>query len=63
MLQFCFAVGGSGALHKINAVIRKEHYVEIWNQHLKTIAWKQNLGHSLFFEMDNYPMYTAKVDT
>jgi hypothetical protein len=29
MLWGCFAAGGSGALHKIDSIIRKEHFVDI----------------------------------
>ena len=35
MLWGCFAAGGTGALHKIDGVMRKENYVDILKQHLK----------------------------
>ncbi|KAI4881228.1 hypothetical protein NFI96_033468 [Prochilodus magdalenae] len=37
-------VRGTGALHKIDGIMRKEHYVEILKQHLKTSARKLKLG-------------------
>jgi hypothetical protein len=36
MLWGCFAVGGTGALHKIDDIMRKGNYVDILKQHLKT---------------------------
>ena len=32
----CFAAGGTGALHKLDGFMRKENYVYILKQHLKT---------------------------
>ena len=40
MMWGCFAAGGTGALHKIDGIIRKEHCVEILELHLKTSARK-----------------------
>uniref|UniRef100_A0AAZ3SID9 Transposase Tc1-like domain-containing protein n=1 Tax=Oncorhynchus tshawytscha TaxID=74940 RepID=A0AAZ3SID9_ONCTS len=42
MLWGCFAAGGSGALHKIDGFMRKEKYVDILKQHLKTTS--QDMG-------------------
>ena len=36
MLWGCFAAGGTGALHKIDGIMRNENYVAILKQHLKT---------------------------
>ncbi|CDQ64842.1 unnamed protein product [Oncorhynchus mykiss] len=36
MLWGCFAAGGTGALHKIDGIMREEKYVYILKQHLKT---------------------------
>ena len=44
MLWRCFAAGGTGALHKIDGVMRKENYVDILKQHLKTSVRKLKLG-------------------
>uniref|UniRef100_A0AAZ3SLX5 Transposase Tc1-like domain-containing protein n=1 Tax=Oncorhynchus tshawytscha TaxID=74940 RepID=A0AAZ3SLX5_ONCTS len=43
MLWWCFAAGGTGALHKIDDIMRMENYVDILKQHLKTSvkAWSQ----------------------
>ncbi|XP_058490376.1 extracellular calcium-sensing receptor-like [Solea solea] len=44
ILWGCFAAGGTGALHKIDGIMRKEHYVEILKQHLKTSTGDVILG-------------------
>uniref|UniRef100_A0AAZ3S4C6 Transposase Tc1-like domain-containing protein n=1 Tax=Oncorhynchus tshawytscha TaxID=74940 RepID=A0AAZ3S4C6_ONCTS len=44
MLWGCFATGGTGALHKIDGIMRMENYVDILKQHLKTSARKLKLG-------------------
>ena len=43
MLWVCFIAGGTGALHKIDGIMRQENYVELLKQHLKTSvkAWSQ----------------------
>ena len=45
MLWGCFAAGGTGELHKIGGIMRKENYVDILKTHLKTSqevnAWLQ----------------------
>ena len=43
MLCEFFAAGGTGALHKIDGIMRQENYVDILKQHLKTSvkAWSQ----------------------
>ena len=53
----CFAAGGTGALHKIDGIMRQEHYVNILKQHLKTSVRKLKLGS----EWDNDPKHTSKV--
>jgi hypothetical protein len=40
----CFAAGGTDALHKIDGIVRKENYVDILKQHLKTSVRKLTLG-------------------
>uniref|UniRef100_A0A0E9V558 Uncharacterized protein n=1 Tax=Anguilla anguilla TaxID=7936 RepID=A0A0E9V558_ANGAN len=44
MLWGCFIGRGTGALQKIDGIMRKEDYVEILKQHLKTSARKLKLG-------------------
>ena len=44
MLWGCFATGGTGALHKIDGIMREENYVDILKQHLKTSVRKLKLG-------------------
>uniref|UniRef100_A0A8C8BWJ4 Oxidoreductase like domain containing 1 n=1 Tax=Oncorhynchus tshawytscha TaxID=74940 RepID=A0A8C8BWJ4_ONCTS len=53
----CFAAGGTGALHKIDGIIREGNYVDI----LKTLVRKLNLGRKWVLEMDNDPKHTSKV--
>ena len=40
MLWGCFAAGGTGALHKIDGIMRKDNYMDILKQHLKTSVRK-----------------------
>ena len=61
MLWGCFPAGGTGALHKIDGIMRREKYVEIFKQHLKTSVRKLELGHKLVFQIDNDPKHTSKV--
>ena len=56
----CFAAGGTGALHKIDNIMREENYVDIFEQHLKTFR-KLKLGRKWVFQMDNDPKHTSKV--
>ena len=44
MLWGCFAAGRTGALHKIDGIMRVENYVDILKQHLKTSVRKLKLG-------------------
>ena len=55
MLWGCIAAGGTGALHKIDGIIREENYVDILKQHLKTSVRKLKLGRKWVFQMDNGP--------
>ena len=63
MLWGCFAAGGTGALHKIGGIMRRENYVDILKQHLKTSVRKLKLGRKWVFQMDNDPKHTSKVVT
>ena len=53
LLQGNFAAGGTGALHKIDGIMRQENDVAILKQHLKTSVSKLKLGHKWVFQMDN----------
>ena len=61
MLWGCYAAGGSGALHKIDGIMRQENYVDILIRHLKTSVRKLKLGRKWVFQMDNDPKHTSKV--
>jgi hypothetical protein len=41
--------------------LRKENYVDILKQHLKTSVRKLKLGRKWVFQMDNDPKHTSKV--
>lgn len=58
MLWGCFTAEGTGALHIIDGIMKKENYVDILKQHLKT-ARKLKLGHKWVFHMDNDPKHTS----
>ena len=60
MLWGCFAAGGTGALHKIDGIMREENDVDILKQHLKTAVRKLKLGRKWVFQMDNEPKVVAK---
>ena len=61
MLWGCFAAGGTGALHKIDGIMRVENYVDILKQHLKTSVRKSKPGPKWVFQMDNDPKHTSKA--
>ena len=61
MLWGCFAAGRTGALHKIDGTMRKENYVDILKQHLKTSVRKLKIGREWVFQMDNDPKHTSNV--
>ena len=61
MLCGCFAAGGTGALHKIDGIMRQENYMDILKQHLKTSVRKLKLSGKWVFQMDNDPNHTSKV--
>ena len=53
MLWGCFAAGETGALHKIDGIMRQENCVDILKQHLKTSVRKLKLGRKWVFQKDN----------
>ena len=63
MLWGCFAAGGTGALHKIDGIMRMENYVDMLKQHLKTSVRKLKPGCKWVFQMDNDPKHTSKVES
>lgn len=52
-----------GLVHfiKINGIMRKQHYVDILKQNLKTSARKLGLCPKWVFQIDNDHKHTAKV--
>ena len=61
MLWGCFTARGTGALHKIDGIMRQGNYVDILKQHLKTSVGNLKLGRKWVFQMDNDPKHTSKV--
>uniref|UniRef100_A0AAZ3P2Q7 Transposase Tc1-like domain-containing protein n=1 Tax=Oncorhynchus tshawytscha TaxID=74940 RepID=A0AAZ3P2Q7_ONCTS len=61
MLWGCFAAGGTGALHKIDSITRKENYKDMLKQNLKTSGRTLKLARKWVFQMDNDPKHTSKV--
>ena len=61
MLWGCFAAGRTGALHKIDCIMREENDVAILKQHLKTSVRKLKRDCKWLFQMDNDPKPTYKV--
>ena len=61
MLWGYFAAGETGALHKIDGIMRLEKDVDILKQHLKTSVRKLKLGQKCVFQMDNDPKHASKV--
>jgi transposase len=61
MLWGCFAAGGTGALHKIDGIMRKEHYVDMLKQHFNTSVRKLKLHRKWVFQMENDPKHNSKV--
>ena len=61
MLWGCIAAGGTGALHKIDGIMRKGKYVDILKQHLKTSVRKLKLGRKWVLQMDNNPKHISKL--
>ena len=61
MLWRCFAAGGTGALHKIDGIIRRENDVDILKQHLKTSVRKLKLGHKWFSKWTMTPSILPKL--
>jgi hypothetical protein len=60
MLWGCFAAGGTGALHKIDGIERKEKYVDVLKQHIISVR-KLKFGRKWVFQMANDPKHTFKV--
>ena len=61
MLWGFFAAGGTGALHKIDGIRRKENYFDILKQHLKTSVRKLKLGRKWVFQKNHDPKHISKV--
>ena len=51
----------TGALHKVDGIMRTENYVDILKQYLKTLVRKVKLGGKWVFQMDNDPKYTSNM--
>ena len=61
MFWECFTTGGTGAIHKIDGIMREDNYVDILKQHLETSVRNLKLGCKWVFQMENDPKHTSKV--
>lgn len=50
LLWGCFAAGGTSLLHKINGIMKEEHYVKIPKQDLMSLAKTLKRRHRLIFQ-------------
>lgn len=51
MLWVYFTAKGTGALHKIDGIMRREPYAEILKRYLKTSVRKLKFGHKCSFKL------------
>uniref|UniRef100_A0A3B4U6F4 Uncharacterized protein n=1 Tax=Seriola dumerili TaxID=41447 RepID=A0A3B4U6F4_SERDU len=49
MLWGCFAANGTGALQRVNGITKKEDYLQILQDNLKSSARRLGLGRSWVF--------------
>ena len=61
MLWACSAANGTGALQRVNGIMKKEDYLQILQDNLKSSARRLGLGHSWVFQQHNDPKHTSKV--
>ena len=60
MVWGCFSADGTGALCKIDGIMKKEDYAAILEEHLKSSAKTLGLGRRWTFQQDNDPKHTSK---
>lgn len=58
-----FSKKGTGAIQKTDGIMRKEDYLEILKQHIKTSAQILNIGSNWAFQPENDYKHTCKVVT
>lgn len=58
-----FAGKGTGALQKIDGIMRKEDYLGLLKQHLKTRARKLKFSDNWIFQQDTDPKHTSNAVT
>lgn len=56
----CFSYSGTGTLHRINGIMRKEHYREILEAHAIPSGLRL-IGENFTFMHDNDPKHTARI--
>uniref|UniRef100_A0AAQ4S874 Transposase Tc1-like domain-containing protein n=1 Tax=Gasterosteus aculeatus aculeatus TaxID=481459 RepID=A0AAQ4S874_GASAC len=61
MLWGCFAANGTSALQRVNGIMKKEDYLQILQNNLKSSARRSGLGRSWVFQQDNDPKHASKV--
>ena len=60
MIWGCFSANGTGALCKIDGIMKKEDYAAILDENLKSSARSLQLGRHWIFQQDNDPKHTSK---
>lgn len=61
MLWGCFAASGTGNLVRVHGTMKKEDYVDILKNNIKTCAACLGLGRRWVFQQDNDPKHTSKL--
>ena len=60
MLWGCFAASGSGALKKVNGIMKKEDFLQILQENLKSSARRLGFGCRWVFQWDIDPNTNIK---
>lgn len=56
-----FAARGTGGLQKVNGILKKDDYLEILQENLKSSARRLGLGCSWVFQQEHYPKHASNV--
>ena len=57
----CCGAAGTGALHKIDGIMKKEHYMDISKATSEDISQEAKTWAQMGLQMDNDPKHTAKM--
>ena len=62
VLWGCFSASGSAALQKVNRLMKREDYLQILQENLKSSAWRLGLGWSWVIQQDSNPKHTSNIE-